>query len=56
VLSLIWGSSFILIKRGLVGLTAVQVGSFRIIFAALFLLIVGFKSLKKISRHQWNLL
>jgi drug/metabolite transporter (DMT)-like permease len=54
VLSLIWGSSFILIKRGLVGLTAIQVGSFRIIFAALFLLIVGFKSLKQISRHQWK--
>jgi drug/metabolite transporter (DMT)-like permease len=54
VLSLIWGSSFILIKRGFVGLTAVQVGSFRIIFAALFLLIVGFKSLKKISRRQWK--
>ncbi|MDA6072167.1 DMT family transporter [Flavobacterium sp. AC] len=54
ILSLIWGSSFILIKRGLVGLTAVQVGSFRIIFAALFLLIVGFKSLKKISRRQWK--
>lgn len=54
VLSLIWGSSFILIKRGLVGLSAIQVGSFRIIFAALFLLIVGFKSLKKISRHQWK--
>ncbi|OXA79961.1 Permease of the drug/metabolite transporter (DMT) superfamily [Flavobacterium aquidurense] len=54
LLSLIWGSSFILIKRGLVGLTAVQVGSFRIIFAALFLLIVGFKSLKKISRRQWK--
>jgi drug/metabolite transporter (DMT)-like permease len=43
-----------LIKRGLVGLTALQVGSFRIIFAALFLLIVGFKSLKKISRRQWK--
>ncbi|ABQ04574.1 DMT family transporter [Flavobacterium johnsoniae] len=54
ILSLIWGSSFILIKRGLVGLTAIQVGSFRIIFAALFLLIVGFKSLGKISRRQWK--
>ncbi|WDF60287.1 DMT family transporter [Flavobacterium sp. KACC 22758] len=54
VLSLIWGSSFILIKRGLVGLTAIQVGSFRIIFASLFLLIVGFKSLGKISRRQWK--
>ncbi|KAF2334317.1 DMT family transporter [Flavobacterium daemonense] len=54
ILSLIWGSSFILIKKGLIGLTAIQVGSFRIIFAALFLLIVGFKSLKKISRRQWK--
>lgn len=54
LLSLIWGSSFILIKRGLVGLTAVQVGSLRIIFAGLFLLIVGFSSLKKISVHQWK--
>lgn len=54
VLSLIWGSSFILIKRGLVGLSAIQVGSFRIIFAALFLLLFGFKSLKKISRKQWK--
>ena len=54
ILSLIWGSSFILIKRGLVGLTAIQVGSFRIIFASLFLLIVGFKSLKKIPLHKWK--
>lgn len=54
VLSLIWGSSFILIKKGLAGLTAIQVGSFRIIFAALFLLIIGFKSLRKISRRQWK--
>ncbi|KAF2512587.1 DMT family transporter [Flavobacterium foetidum] len=54
ILSLIWGSSFILIKKGLIGLTAIQVGSFRIVFAALFLLIVGFNSLKKISRRQWK--
>lgn len=54
ILSLIWGSSFILIKKGLIGLSAAQVGSFRIIFAALFLLIVGFNSLKKISRRQWK--
>ncbi|GAA3764746.1 DMT family transporter [Flavobacterium ginsengiterrae] len=54
ILSLVWGSSFILIKRGLVGLSAVQVGAFRIIFAALFLLIFGFKSLSKISKSQWK--
>src|SRR5690606_32384318 len=54
LLSLIWGSSFILIKRGLVGLNAMQVGSLRIIFASLFLLIIGFSSLRKISRSQWK--
>lgn len=54
VLSLIWGSSFILIKKGLIGLTAMQLGSLRIIFAALFLLLIGFKSLVKIPRHQWK--
>lgn len=54
VLSLIWGSSFILIKRGLVGLSPYQLGSLRIIFAATFLLIIGFKSLTKIKQHQWK--
>jgi drug/metabolite transporter (DMT)-like permease len=54
VLALIWGSSFILIKRGLVGLTPFQLGSLRIIFAAVFLLLIGFKSLSKIPRHQWK--
>jgi len=53
-LALIWGSSFILIKRGLVGLTPLQLGSLRIIFAALFLLLIGFKSLAKIPLHQWK--
>ena len=42
-LSLIWGSSFILIKRGLVGLNPYQLGSLRIIFSAVFLLLIGFK-------------
>lgn len=54
VLSLIWGSSFILIKKGLVGLSPYQLGSLRIIFAATFLLIIGFKSLTKIKQHQWK--
>jgi hypothetical protein len=31
------GSSFILIKKGLIGLSALQVGSLRIIFAAVFI-------------------
>lgn len=54
LLALIWGSSFILIKKGLVGLTPFQLGSLRIIFAAVFLLAIGFKSLKTIKQYQWK--
>ena len=53
-LALVWGSSFILIKRGLLGLTPMQLGSLRIIFAAIFLLLIGFKSLSKIPPYQWK--
>ena len=54
-LSLIWGSSFILIKKGLVnGLSAYQVGALRIIFSAFFLVLVGFKSIILIKQHQWK--
>ena len=54
LLALIWGSSFILIKRGLVGLTPYQLGAFRIFFAGLFLLIIGFNSLKSIPKPKWK--
>jgi len=53
-LSLIWGSSFILIKYALVGLTPIQVGAFRILITALFLLLVGYNSLKKINKKEWK--
>jgi drug/metabolite transporter (DMT)-like permease len=53
-LALIWGSSFILIKKGLIGLSALQVGSLRIIFAAVFLLLIGFRSLSKIPKEKWK--
>ena len=54
VLALVWGSSFILIKKGLIGLTALQLGSLRIIFAAVFLVLIGFKSLSKIPAYKWK--
>lgn len=54
ILSLVWGSSFILIKKALIGLTAPQVGSFRIIFAAVFLILVGFKSIVRLNSRQWK--
>lgn len=53
-LALIWGSSFILIKKGLVSLSGVQVGSLRIIFAAIFLLLIGFPTLAKIPKSKWK--
>jgi drug/metabolite transporter (DMT)-like permease len=54
VLALIWGSSFILIKKGLVGLSPMQLGSLRIIFSAIFLIIIGFKSITEIKQNQWK--
>lgn len=54
LLSLIWGSSFILIKKGLVGLTPMQLGSFRIVISAIFIFIVGYNSIKNLSKLQWR--
>jgi len=52
-LSIIWGSSFILMKKALIGLTPIQVGVFRILFTAVFLLLIGFKSFSKIKKRHW---
>tara|TARA_R110002124_G_scaffold120895_6_gene279073 strand:- start:129245 stop:130126 length:882 start_codon:yes stop_codon:yes gene_type:complete len=54
LLSAIWGSSFILIKKGLVGLTAFEVGALRIVLTSVFLFSVGFKSLRKVEKHHWK--
>lgn len=53
VISLIWGTSFILMKKALIDLTPIQVGALRIIFSSVALFIVGFKSLFTISKKQW---
>jgi drug/metabolite transporter (DMT)-like permease len=52
ILALIWGSSFILIKKGLVGLAAEEVGSLRIVAAALFLFPSALKRFKTIDKKQ----
>lgn len=54
ILSLIWGSSFILIKKGLVGLTDLQVGALRIVLTSIFLFSVGFKSIRTIKKNEWK--
>jgi drug/metabolite transporter (DMT)-like permease len=56
VLSLIWGSSFILMKKALIGLTPIQVGALRIIITAVFLLLIGFNRVVKIERRHWTYL
>ena len=54
ILSVIWGSSFILIKRGLVYFTPLQVGTLRITFAFLVMLPFALKRVKKVSGDKWN--
>ena len=53
-LAIVWGSSFILIKKGLVGLTPLQLGSLRTVISSLFIFVIGYKSLKTILNHQWK--
>ncbi len=52
LLSLIWGSSFILMKRGLESFTAIQVGALRVSIASAVLLLFGYKHLKIINRKN----
>lgn len=58
-LALIWGSSFILMKKALftssgeVIFSAQQVASLRIFFAALFLIPFAFKGLSKVTKKDW---
>jgi drug/metabolite transporter (DMT)-like permease len=54
VLALIWGSSFILIKKGLLGLTPLQLGALRIVFSAVFIFVFGFHTLKTIPKDKWK--
>jgi len=54
LLSLIWGTSFILIKKGLIGLTQIQLGSLRIVMTSIILFSVGMPALKEIKPPQWT--
>lgn len=54
VLSVIWGSSFILIKKALIGLSPIHLGALRVVFTGLFLFIVGYKNIKTVKIKQWK--
>lgn len=56
ILALIWGSSFILIKKGLEVFSPAQVGTLRISFAFLFLLPVAVKNVWKVPKGKWKII
>ncbi len=51
-LSLIWGSSFILMLKGLISLTPYQVASLRIIFSGIVLLPIALKRIRSVSAKK----
>lgn len=52
LLALIWGTSFILIKKGLESFSSIQIASLRIFISFLFLLPVALRNIRKISREN----
>ncbi len=56
ILALVWGSSFILIKRGLEVYAPGEVGALRILAAGVFLLPLSIPKLKNLGSRNWRLL
>ncbi|MBN8545443.1 MAG: DMT family transporter [Ignavibacteria bacterium] len=54
VLAVIWGSSFILMKRGLEAYSPIQVGALRVVLSALVLLPVAWKHHHQFLRKYWK--
>lgn len=52
ILSIVWGSSYILIKWGLVSFDPGQVGALRIVFSFLFMLPWALKGLRKVPKDK----
>lgn len=53
LLAFVWGSSFILMKKGLESFDNLQVASLRIVISFVFLSPILFKNFKKIKKDQW---
>ncbi len=54
LLMLVWGSSFILIKKGLVSFNSLEVGALRISISFLVLLPFAFPRFRQVDRQQWR--
>lgn len=52
-LAFIWGSSFILIKKGLNSYAPEQVAAYRMLFAAILLSPIAFRNLKKVNKKNY---
>jgi len=53
ILTLIWGTSFILIKQGLKVFSPDELGALRVVAASLFLLPIAITKLNEVQRHHW---
>ena len=53
-LSIVWGSSFILMKKALLGLTPIQLGALRILISGIFIFLIGFHKLKPLKKKDWK--
>lgn len=56
ILALIWGSSFILIKRGLIVFSAGEVGALRIVAASIFLIPIAIRGFREVDKKYWKYL
>jgi len=54
LLALIWGSSFILMKRGLKSFTFDEVAALRMFSAFIVIIPFAFRNFKEIKSHQWK--
>lgn len=52
ILGITWGSSFILIKKSLLGFTPWEIGALRVSISGLLLSFIGIPALLKLSRYQ----
>ncbi len=55
-LVIVWGSSFILMKRGLEGFSSTEVGALRISITFIFLLPIFINKIKTVEKKKWGLI
>ena len=52
-LAFIWGSSFFLIKKGLISYSPPQIAAYRMLFAAILVSPIAYKNIRKITRKNY---